>query len=152
MNELVRKEAARKGWGLLDDDFDRFFEGFFRPVVRGEGALPAAGANFAPATDLIEHDNEYIVHAELPGMKKEDIHVTLQDGVLTINAENKFESEEKKEGRVIRQERRFGSYVRSMRLGGAVDESKVKANYKDGVLELILPKAEEVKPRQISVG
>ncbi len=84
-------------------------------------------------------------------MKKEDINVTLQDGVLTINAESKVESEEKKEGRVIRQERRFGRYVRSMRLGGAVDESKVQANYKDGVLELVLPKAEEIKPRQISV-
>jgi HSP20 family protein len=73
--------------------------------------------------------------------------------VLTINAESHYEHEDRQEGgRVIRQERRYGKYVRSIRLGKDVDEEKVKANYKDGVLELELPKVEEVKPKKISVN
>jgi HSP20 family protein len=71
--------------------------------------------------------------------------------VLTINAETKYEDEAKKEGRLIRQERRYGKFVRSMRLGDSVDVSKVKAEYKDGVLSLVLPKAEEVRPKRIDV-
>jgi HSP20 family protein len=148
MNDITRHPSRNVGWGLFGDEFDNLFEGFFRP---SRGVMETAGKGLVPAMDLVEHDNEYVVKAELPGVRKEDIDVTLQDGVLTINAETKAETEEKKGGRVIRQERRYGKYVRSMRLGAQVDESKVKANYKDGVLELVLPKAEEVKPKKINV-
>jgi HSP20 family protein len=99
----------------------------------------------------VERNNEFVVKAELPGVKKEDIDVSVENGVLTINAETRSETEEKEGDRVIRQERRYGKYVRSLRLGKAVDEKKVKASYRDGVLELVLPKAEEVKPKKISV-
>ncbi len=75
----------------------------------------------------------------------------MHDGVLTINAESRFEKEDREEGRVIRQERRYGKYVRSIRLGNDIDASHVKANYKDGVLELELPKVEEVKPKKIAI-
>ena len=89
--------------------------------------------------------------ADVPGAKKEDIDVTLENGILTITAETKSEKEEKEGERVLRQERRYGKYVRSLRLGTQIDEKGVKANYKDGVLELTLPKAEEVKPKKITV-
>jgi len=91
------------------------------------------------------------VHADLPGVNKDDINVTVENGVLTITAETTSEKEEKEGERVIRQERRYGKYVRSLRLGSEVDAGNVKANYKDGVLELVLPKAEAAKPKKISV-
>ena len=146
MNELVNVNERRPFWGPFSD-FDDLFEGFLSPrrISRSaEGAL-------VPAIDVSENDNEYVIKAEIPGVKKEDLHVSVQDGVLTINAESKYEEEEKKEGRVIRQERRYGKYVRSMRLGKDVDSSNVKAEYKDGVLELKLPKVEEVKPKKIAI-
>ena len=149
MNRLVeRKHTPITRWGLLDDDFDKVFEGFFRPMRWVE---EATGGDLTPAMDVTERDDEYEIKAELPGINKEDIKVTLENGVLTISGETKSEHEEKEGGRVIRQERRYGKYVRSLRLGTQIDEKKVKAHYKDGVLELILPKAEEVKPKQISV-
>ena len=146
MNELVNVNERRPFWGPFSD-FDDLFEGFLSPrrmSRSGEGAL-------VPVIDVTENDNEYMIKAEIPGVKKEDLHVSVQDGVLTINAESKYEDEEKKEGRVIRQERRYGKFVRSMRLGKDVDSSNVKAEYKDGVLELKLPKVEEVKPKTISI-
>jgi HSP20 family protein len=87
----------------------------------------------------------------MPGVKKDDIQVTLEDGVLTIAGETRSETKEEKEGRVIRQERRFGRYVRSLHLNTQVDEKQIKASYKDGVLELTLPKAEAAKPKKITV-
>ncbi len=137
---------------LWSDDFDNLFEGFFRPLRRfGEVGGQAQG-NLVPAIDVAERDNEYIVRAELPGVNKDAIDVTLADGVLTITAEARDEREEKEGDRVIRQERRYGKYTRSLRLDIQIDEKKVKANYKDGVLELTLPKAEEVKPKKIAVS
>lgn len=148
MTTLVPSTKRRNRLGWFDEDFDDIFEGFFRPMRVFEEA-PQRG--LAPAVDVSENDNEYIVRAELPGVKKEDINVTLEDGVLAISGETKSETDEKKGGRVIRQERRSGKYMRSLRLGTQVDEHKTKAKYKDGVLELVLPKAESVKPKRIAV-
>jgi HSP20 family protein len=148
MTTLVPSTKRRNRLGWFDEDFDDIFEGFFRPMRVFEEA-PQRG--LAPAVDVSENDNEYFVRAELPGVKKEDINVTLEDGVLTISGESKSETEEKKGGRVIRQERRYGKYMRSLRLGTQVDEHKTKAKYKDRVLELVLPKAESVKPKRIAV-
>lgn len=149
MNRLVsRSEGPLTRWGFFGDDLDRVFEGFFRPLGWLEEAKAEA---LVPALDIRERENEYVVRTDLPGVKKEDIEVTLENGVLTIAAESKSEKEEKEDGRVLRQERRYGRYVRSLRLGTQVDNGKLKATYKDGVLELILPKAEEAKPKKISV-
>jgi len=148
MNHLirtVRNPVARR----FNDDIDTMFEGFFRPLRWVDEEV--AGEGLAPRLDVVERSNEFVVKAELPGVKKEDIDVAVENGVLTINAETRSETEEKEGDRVIRQERRYGKYVRSLRLGKAVDEKKVKATYKDGILELVLPKAEEVKPKKISV-
>jgi len=149
MNTLirnVRNPVARR----FGDDFDNLFEGFFRPMRWTDEETASQG--LAPALDVVERNGDFVVKAELPGVKKEDIDVSVENGVLTITAESKSEHEEKEGDRVIRQERRYGRYVRSLRLGKAVDEKQVKANYKDGVLELTLPKAEEVKPKKISVN
>lgn len=152
MNGLVRRTpTAPSRWGWLDEDFDQLFEGFFRPLRPFE---ERARWDLVPAVDVSEDDEQFTVRAELPGVKKEDISVTLENGVLTIGGETRAESETKegKEGeRYIRQERRYGKYLRSLRLGAHIDEHKIKATYKDGVLELVLPKAEAVKPKRIAV-
>jgi HSP20 family protein len=145
MNTLI--QPGRNGWNQVNDDFDNLFEGFFRPLRRTE-----APQGLVPALDVVERENEYVVRAEMPGVKKDDIDITLADGVLTISGETKDEREEKEGDRVLRQERRFGKYTRSLRLGTDIDEKNVKANYRDGVLELTLAKAEEVKPKKIMVS
>ena len=148
MTNLVPWRVERRPFAWFDGDFDNIFEGFFRPLRAPEQAPRAA---LIPAVDVSENDERYVVRAELPGVKKDDISVTLEDDVLHISGETRSEHEEKEQGRVIRQERHYGKYVRSLRLASAVDEQKIKAKYKDGVLELVLPKSESVKPKQIAV-
>ena len=148
MANIVQQPGREAGWDLFNNNLDNVLESFFKPYSVTPGDV---SGKLVPAIDLHEADNSYTVRAEIPGVKKEDIDVTVHDGVLTINAESHYENEEKEEGRVIRQERRYGKYVRSIRLGKDVDESNVKANYKDGVLELELPKVEEVKPKKIAI-
>lgn len=148
MNTLirtVRNPMARR----FNDDLDTLFEGFFRPMRWVDEE--AAGEGLAPRLDVVERNGDFVVKAELPGVKKDDIEVSVENGVLTLSAESRSETEEKEGDRVIRQERRYGRYLRSLRLGKEIDEKKVKASYRDGVLELVLPKAEAVKPRRISV-
>jgi len=148
MNTLirsVRNPIARR----FNDDLDTMFEGFFRPMRWMDEETASDG--MAPRLDVVERNGEFVVRAELPGVRKEDIDISVENGVLTITAESRSESEEKDGDRVIRQERRYGKFVRSLRLGKAIDEKQVKAGYKDGVLELTLPKAEEVKPKKITV-
>jgi HSP20 family protein len=149
MNEMTRLPENRSLWGVFDD-FDNLFDDFWRPVSAGRRGVSNGGA-FTPALDVTETDEAYRVRADLPGVKKDDLDISIQDGVLTINAETRYEDEKKESGRLIRQERRYGKFVRSMRLGDAVDVDNVKADYKDGVLELVLPKAEQARPRRIDV-
>ena len=148
MANIAQKPGREVGWGLFNNNLDDVFEGFFRPYAANQDNT---AGSLVPAIDLHETDSSYSIRAEIPGVKKEDIDVTVHDGVLTINAESRYENEEKSEGRVIRQERRYGKYVRAIRLGKDVDENNVKASYKDGVLELDIPKVEEVKPKKISI-
>ena len=148
MSKLVRSPGRDLGWGPLDEPFENIYQGFFRPMrLSGE----ENGQDLAPAVDVAEHDHEYVVKAELPGVKKDDIDVTLENGLLTISAESKQESVGKEKGRIIRQERRYGKYVRRLRLDTEIDEKKVKASYADGMLELVLPKAEAARPKKIAV-
>jgi len=121
----------------LQDELDRLFE----------SPLQA----WAPALDVHEDKDGYHIRVELPGMKREDIEVSLQNGALVISGERK--TEEIKEGiEVHRQERYFGRFSRALTLPTAVAGDKVKALYKDGILTVTLPKAEEAKPKQIAVG
>jgi HSP20 family protein len=105
---------------------------------------------FSPATDITEDDGHYVVTAELPGMKRSDVSVELRDGVLTIHGEKKSEREEKSEKRRY-VERTFGSFHRAFTLPSDVDEAKVEATFKDGVLTVTLAKSEARKPRAIDV-
>lgn len=124
-------------------DIDRIFDEFWAP-----SRLTRQGAFFSPSVDIKEKDDHYEITAELPGVKKEDLHVTLNEGVLTIEAETRQEEKEEKEGRVIRQERRYGKFLRSFNLGDNVREENVDAEFNDGILTLRAPKAEPRVPTQ----
>lgn len=131
-------------------DLDKFFDNFWSPARRDTARLEGF---FSPRVDVRETGDHYEISAELPGVKKDDIHVTLENGVLTLEAEVSQEDKEEKEGRIIRQERRYGKFTRSFNLGGNVHEEDISANFKDGVLTLKAPKAKEEVPssRRIEV-
>ena len=131
------------------DPLDDFFRGFFvRPVEVGS----VAGSD-APALkiDVREKDNTYIVHAEIPGVKKEDIHVNIDGPMVSISAERKEEKDVKEGERVLRTERYFGKVSRSFQLAQEIDEAQVTAKYTDGVLELTLPKKAATQARRITI-
>ncbi|MBR5410052.1 MAG: Hsp20/alpha crystallin family protein [Clostridia bacterium] len=118
---------------------------FFGPWFSGEAAVPFR-------TDIREKDDAFILEAELPGFKKEEIDVSLEGETLTIKAEHTAEQEEKKEDSYIRRERSYGSYVRRFDVTG-VDTDALRAKFEDGVLQLTLPKSVPVKPepRKLSI-
>ena len=109
-----------------------------------------AGA-FTPAIDVVEDPNGFHVIAEMPGLKKENIDVSLQGTTLVIRGEKKQEQEQKEKNGFLRTERMYGSFYRAIDLPQHVDPSKVDASYQDGILKVSLAKKEEAKPRQISV-
>jgi len=114
----------------------------------GEGRL--AARTFAPAVDVAENDDEYVITAELPGAKKDDVTVELHEGVLTLRGEKRSEREEKKDqARFV--ERRFGTFSRAFTLPTNADGGKLTASFQDGVLTLRVPKLEEAKPRVINI-
>ena len=106
---------------------------------------------WSPRVDVVENENAFELHAELPGIDKKDINVSVENGVLTINGERKAEKEEEKDGNYRYYERTYGSFRRSFRLPEHVDAGKIKANHKNGVLELSIPKTEAAKPKPIEV-
>ncbi|MBN1627941.1 MAG: Hsp20/alpha crystallin family protein [Deltaproteobacteria bacterium] len=126
------------------DIFDRFFDDFYPLSVFREGD------EWVPAFDINENEKEYVVTAELPGMEAKDIDVTLSDGILSVKGEKKREHEEKGEN-YHRIERSYGSFNRSFSIPGKVKMDSVDANYKDGILRLILPKTEEGESKKIEV-
>ena len=129
--------------------FDDIFEGFFKPL-RSIGSNELT-QNF-PSLDVVEHNDKYIVTAELPGMDSKDIDVTYDNGLLTISGEKRDEStKEDKEGRVIHRECSYGKYVRQFRLNTDVKESEIKAQYKNGILNLTIPKTQESQPKKVKI-
>jgi HSP20 family protein len=124
-------------------DMDKFFDDFYAPLKREGGSL---GSFFTPRVDIRENGDHYEITAELPGVKKEDLHLHLEDGVLTINAETKQEDKEEKEGKVIRQERRYGKYSRSFSLGDSVHQEDIQAEFDNGVLKITAPKVSQTAP------
>ena len=129
-----------------DDAFDDLFRGFFMRPVRYEGQ-----PDVQIKLDVNEDEKAYTVHAEIPGVKKEDIHVTVEGGMVAISAEVKNEKEEKEGNKVLRSERYYGKVSRSFSLAQDIDESAVVAKYTDGVLELTLPKRVGAKTRRIAI-
>jgi HSP20 family protein len=127
----------------LRDEIDRLFEA---PLARTSEFI-----GWTPAFDVYEEKDNFVVKAELPGMKKEDINVSLHDGSLIISGERQTET--LGEGaEVYRAERFFGKFQRSVTLPSTVAADKVQAQYKDGILTVTLPKTEEAKPKQIEVN
>lgn len=121
-----------------------------RAPVRKDGREAITVAEWAPLVDVVEEDKEYLIKAELPEVKKEDVKVTVQDGVLTVTGERKFEKEEN--GRKYhRIERAYGSFTRSFTLPEDADAEKVVAEFKDGVLKVHLPKSEKAQPKSVEV-
>jgi HSP20 family protein len=135
------------GWDQLSslrNEFNRFFESPF-----STGSSDAFNT-WAPALDLYEDKDNLVLTAEVPGLKKEDIEISLHDNVITISGERK--NEKRYEGsETSRSERFFGRFTRTLALPKTVDAKQVKASYKDGILSVTLPKAEEAKPRQIAI-
>jgi HSP20 family protein len=126
-------------------DSDGLFGDFFMPQVPDR---EVAQSFFTPRVDIKDNDDHYEITAELPGVAKEDIHITLSDGVLTLEAESNQEDKEEKEGKIIRQERRYGKFMRSFNLGPEVHEEDISADFRDGLLALRAPKLKEVPPSQ----
>ncbi len=135
----------------LEEMSDRLNRIFARPAAwQTQGREVMTVADWTPTVDISETASEYVIKAELPEIKKEEVKVSVEDGVLTIVGERKQEKEEsgKKFHRI---ERSYGRFVRSFTLPDSVDEGRVKAEYADGVLNLHLPKSEKAKPKQIEV-
>ena len=130
--------------GRPNRDFGRFFEDLDLPTLFSEER------EFTPAFDVSETEKELIVKAEVPGIDKKDIDISLSDGVLTIKGEKRLEREDKNE-HYYTAERRYGAFSRTMPLPVEVDTNKVDATYKEGVLKITLPKSETAKAKKIEV-
>jgi HSP20 family protein len=139
-------DPFREAVSLRDAMNSLLQESFVRP-----GAAQGQGSAFALPLDVAENENEFVVKASLPGVKPEQVQITVQGDGLTIRAESKNEEEQKGDRWHLR-ERRSGVFQRSVSLGTPVDSEKAHADYEHGVLTLLLPKSEASKPRQIKIG
>lgn len=131
----------------LREEIDRLFESPLSELARTSQLL----SGWTPALDVYENKDNFVVKAELPGMKKEEIEVSLHDGCLSLSGERKTESK-REDAEVYRAERFFGRFQRTVTLPSTVAADKVQAAYKDGVLTITLPKTEEAKPKRIDVS
>ena len=133
---------------VLQDRMNRLFE----DAGRGwRGSEPSATTAWSPAVDIFETEGEIVVKAELPGMERKDITLNLEKNVLTLKGERRFDKETKEEN-YHRVERAYGGFSRSFSIPATVDDEKIRADYKDGVLKIILPKKEQLKPKQIQIA
>lgn len=154
MSGLTRWEPLKGHWNPwkdLEELEKRLSTIWGRSPAKSEGEKEAMTvAEWSPLVDISEDEKEYLVKAELPEVKKEDVKLTVQDNVLSITGERKYEKEEKGK-KYHRVERSYGSFMRSFTLPEDADGSKVSAEYKDGVLKVHLPKSEKAKPKSIEV-
>ena len=131
----------------LRSEMDRLWDDYFGP---GRRALRPMEEDWMPAVDVSETGDKITVKAEVPGMEAKDIEIAMVGDTLTIKGEKKLEREEKEEN-YHTVERSYGSFTRAMKLPATVDADKVEASYKNGVLTVVLPKKEEVKPKAIEI-
>jgi HSP20 family protein len=132
----------------MQREINRLFDNFFRGGVQDDGTFGLS--YWTPAVDIAEHENEYVVRVELPGVSKDDVKITLESNILTIRGEKKQEKAQQNEN-YHRVERMYGTFQRSFTLPTTVKSDRIDAVYKDGILTVTLPKAEEAKPKQIEV-
>jgi HSP20 family protein len=140
---LVRKPENRVG--RVHDGFGRFFNEFFNMAPWAEEDF-----QWAPRADIHETENEYLVQLDLPGLDKKDVKIKVEDNYLTVTGERKSEHNVE-DNKYHRCERYYGTFNRSFRLYKDVRAEKIKATFKNGVLEIRIPKAEEVKPKEIEI-
>ncbi len=138
-----------KGFDPFGKSFDRLFEESVRALSPNTSRDSEQEA-WSPKVDIYEDDDRYILKADLPGLNKEDIQVDLNDNTLRISGEKKNVEKTSKDN-YVRLERKYGKFVRSFTVSDNIDTQNIKANYKDGVLEVTLPKKEEAKPKQLKV-
>jgi len=150
MNNVIRWERANPLRELenIGERFNRFFDQL--SSTRSNGGETMTVADWIPNVDVTEDDKEYLIKVEIPEVDKKDVKVTVQGGALTIQGERKKEKEEKGK-RFHRMERVYGTFVRSFTLPEDVDEEKVAAEFKDGMLMVHLPKSEKAKPKTLEV-
>jgi len=153
--EKKRPERGLTPWQPFREmeEIGRRFEDFFgRPFLPAMWwRFPSEEMAWSPAIDVLEKDDKFVVKVELPGVKEEDVDVSVAGDMLTISGEKQTESEVKKKGYYY-SESSYGSFSRSITMPSTVDASKIEASYDKGVLEITLPKAPEVKPKKIKVA
>lgn len=148
MAQLTSYRRRRDLLSQLHDNFDRLLYPF---NFRSDLELPeVAVSEWAPSIDIKEEDKHYLIHADVPGVKADDIDVNMENGILTIKGERQSEKKEEKEN-FLRVERSRGSFLRQLSLPEAVDAEKIEARCQDGVLEIKLPKKTESVGRKIKV-
>ena len=148
MNAVTRWNPIRE----LDNLHDRVLRALYRrsDTQDEDGLQSLTAAEWSPLVDIVEDDKEYLIKAELPEVPKEDVKITLDNGVVTIRGERKLEKEENNR-KYHRIERNYGCFVRSFTLPTDADPGQISADFKDGLLQVRLAKCEEKKPRQIEV-
>ena len=146
MNSLTKWNPFQE----LEEIQNRLSSIFGRTPIRGLGEEAMTVSEWRPLVDIVEDEKEYLIKAELPDVKKEDVKVTVENGVLTITGERKFEKEEKGK-KYHRIERAYGSFMRSFTLPEGAAGDKISAEFKDGVLKVHLPKSAEPKSKPIDV-
>lgn len=133
----------------VERHFDDILGRFFGPATWRR--LPAEKREWAPAMEVYEKDDKFVVKTELPGMKKEDIDISVIGDTLTIKGEKKAENEVKEKDYYC-SERSYGSFFRSITLPSSIDTRKIEASYEEGILEISLPKTAEIKPKKVTVS
>ena len=152
MTKLVRF-SPRADLNRMQHEFDRVFGNFFpgTGLDKGLDIDVERGASWAPRIDVVETTDAFLFEFDIPGVKKEDIHINLQDGTLTVSGERKAREIDETDD-VVRVERFAGHFYRSFSIPTAINEKNIDAIFQDGVLSLTLPKAEESKPRKINIS
>ena len=132
----------------LQEKMNKLFEDTVSPHAGKEAEIPTG--TWYPAVDILETDKDIVIKVELPGINLSDVNLEIADNMLSLRGERKFEKDTKKEN-YHKVERSYGSFHRSFTLPGSVDQTKINAKLKDGILEVKLPKVENLKPKQIPV-
>ncbi|HET6567828.1 MAG TPA: Hsp20/alpha crystallin family protein [Rhodothermales bacterium] len=148
MANMIRFSPARD-FARLQREIDDLFNSFLPAQADGNGT--DRNAVWSPRADFVETSDAYVVHYDVPGMNRDDLEINFHDGMLTVSGERAFESKEEEQN-LVRVERHHGRFFRSFAIPKQVDPENIQANYENGVLTVRLPKAEESKPRRISVS
>ncbi|MDX1932810.1 MAG: Hsp20/alpha crystallin family protein [Capsulimonadales bacterium] len=146
---IVRFDPFRE-MERLQNEMNRIFDGINSVPEGRSGNIAQNMRLWSPSVDVAENESEIVIHAELPGMKQEDIDIELTGDTLTLRGERKFENEERKQN-FVRVERSYGRFQRSFTVATPIRSDQVTATYRDGVLEIRLPKSEEQRPRKVQV-